>query len=442
MLLVLAGRLCSEVIVLNNDGAWNWLQGERAVVVHDQLIVGSVAMGRQEPDREGDIEVTSYNLKTGKIARATLHHETSPIQRGRWRDDHSSPALAVRPDGYLVAMYCTHAQAAVFHHRISLRAGDVSDWTEERTFAIDAGSRVAFPQLTLAESKSGPQGKLLLFFRGLENRGMPSLAHSDDGGVSWAVDGVFLQLSAKVTPYVKYASDEHGTVHLAFTDGHRVDFNNGVFHATYHDGQFWRSNGERIAAFAEGISSTRQPTEIFRANPDSVAMISDMALDSNGQPHVVYSVQINTRPLRPRPIGADHRYRYARWDGRVWLDREIAFAGTETHAAPDDDCTGLAAIDPQDVSVVYISTNADPVTGAPLMSAADHQRHWEIFQGITRDGGARWTWKPITRDSRFDNLRPVVPRGAVRPSPVVWLRGAMRMPKDSGLEVVTLANAP
>src|SRR5207244_2983615 len=130
--------------------------------------------------------------------------------------------------------------------------------------------------------------------------------------------------------------------------------------------------------------------EIFRANADSVAMISDLALDGQGRPCVVYSVQMNTRPLRPRPIGADHRYRYARWDGERWRDREIAFAGTETHDAPDDDCTGLAALDPQDANVIYISTNADPVTGATLVSTADGKRHWELFRGATRDGGEHW----------------------------------------------------
>jgi hypothetical protein len=178
---------------------------------------------------------------------------------------------------------------------------------------------------------------------------------------------------------------------------------------------------------------------VFRANADSVAMISDLELDRDGRPCVVYSVQMNTRPLRPRPVGADHRYRYARWTGNAWQDFELAHAGTETHDAPDDDCTGLGAIDPNDVDVVYISTNSDPVTGEPLVSRADRRRHWEIMRGRTHDGGRSWTWEAITRDSTTDNLRPLVPPGSTRASPVVWLRGAMRMPKDSALEVVTLA---
>jgi hypothetical protein len=300
---------------------------------------------------------------------------------------------------------------------------------------------VTFPQLGHLSSENDGRGRTLGFFRGLNNRLMPSWAHSEDLGQTWITGGVLLSLPTKVTPYVKYAGDGRSTIHVAFSDGHRVDFNNAISHAYYRDGQLWRSDGARIGAMSDGITSLGQATEIFRANKDSVAMISDLAVGPDGNPCVVYSVQMNTRALRPRPIGADHRYRYARWNGRTWLDYEIAFAGTETHDAPDDDCTGLAAIDPQNVNVVYIASNAEPTTGAPLISAADQKRHWEIFHGMTADGGATWTWKPITRDSTSDNLRPIVPAGATSASPLVWLRGAMRMPKDSALEVVTIDSA-
>lgn len=428
--------------MLNDDGAWNWLQDERAVVVGERVIVASVAMGHRDAARTGDIDVVSYDRRTGKIFRSVLHHETTDVRRRQWQDDHSSPALLVRPDGRIVAMYAIHAQGPDFRFRISREPGDATAWGDEQTFATAPGSRVAFPCLVYLAAENEGRGRLLEFFRGLNNRGMPSLAHSDDGGQSWTADGVFLQLPAKVTPYVKYAGDGRATVHFAFTDGHRVDFNNGVFHASYRDGQLWRSDGARIATLADGMTSTRQATEVYRANPDSVAMISDLALDRDGRPCLVYSVQRNTRPLRPRPIGADHRYRYARWDGHGWRDFEIAFAGTETHDAPDDDCTGLAAIDPRDVNVVYVSTNADPVTGEPLVSRTDRKRHWEIFRGATPDGGATWNWRAVTRDSTADNLRPIVPVGAVGASPLLWLRGSMRMPKDSTLEVVTLASSP
>ena len=108
------------------------------------------------------------------------------------------------------------------------------------------------------------------------------------------------------------------------------------------------------------------------------------------------------------------------------------------HAAKDDDCTGLIALDPADVNTVYISTDVDPVTGAPLISATDQKRHWEIFRGRTADGGAKRTWTALTKDSARDNIRPVIPPGMGKRTAVIWLRGVMRLPDDYEFEVVGL----
>ena len=76
----------------------------------------------------------------------------------------------------------------------------------------------------------------------------------------------------------------------------------------------------------------------------------------------------------------------------------MAFAGTRLYAG-EDDYTGLAAIDPDDPDVVFVSTDADPETGMPLVSNADGQRHHESFRGQSADGGRSWTWRAITRNS-------------------------------------------
>jgi hypothetical protein len=100
----------------------------------------------------------------------------------------------------------------------------------------------------------------------------------------------------------------------------------------------------------------------------------------------------------------------------------MGYAGTRLYAG-EDDYTGLAAIDPQDPEVVVISTNADPVTGVPLVSKADGKRHWELFRGRTEDGGAKWKWEAITRDSTRDHLRPVIPSNPGGKRIVLWLAG-------------------
>jgi hypothetical protein len=99
---------------------------------------------------------------------------------------------------------------------------------------------------------------------------------------------------------------------------------------------------------------------------------------------------------------------------------------------------GEVALVPGDPTRLFISTNADPSTGAPLVSATDGKRHWEIFRGEATDGGRNWRWQAVTRDSTADNLRLVVPRTDGRDELLLWLRGRYRAYTDYDLEVVGL----
>lgn len=100
------------------------------------------------------------------------------------------------------------------------------------------------------------------------------------------------------------------------------------------------------------------------------------------------------------------------------------------------DYTGNITLDPDEPDTVYISTNAEPKSGAPLISRVDGKRHYEIFKGTTRDGGAAWSWTPITTDSSADNLRPIVPAGSGESAVLLWLRGTYRTYTDYNLAVV------
>lgn len=166
----------------------------------------------------------------------------------------------------------------------------------------------------------------------------------------------------------------------------------------------------------------------------------ELAPDS-GLPVTVFSVQRGGAAYRGKRAaegdGADHRYHYARFDGSRWAEHEMAHAGSRLYAG-EDDYTGLAAIDPQDPSVVVISTNADPATGAPLVSRADGKRHWELFRGRTEDGGATWKWQALTRDSRRDHLRPVIPPNPGGKRIILWLAGDFKSFTDYRLDVCAL----
>ena len=166
-------------------------------------------------------------------------------------------------------------------------------------------------------------------------------------------------------------------------------------------------------------------TRIYQGGPSNVAWMTDFHLDAQGRPVVLFTTQRDGAGLPRGHGGMDHRFHYAWWDGKRWVEHEIAYAGKRLYAG-EDDYTGLGAIDPQDTRVVYISTDADPETGQPLISAADGNRHHEIFRGAKPNGDTKWQWTAMTANSTMDNLRPVVPVWNGPRAALVWMRGAYR----------------
>ena len=238
-------------------------------------------------------------------------------------------------------------------------------------------------------------------------------------------------------PFATPAAYGAGTVHLVYTEGHPRNFDNSLYHAFYRGGTLHRSDGSAAHPLAEGLRDPVEGTRIFQGDAANVAWVTDLELDAQGRPFVAYSVQKDSAGLPPGQGGSDHRYRLANWTGERWEDREIAFAGTRLYAG-EDDYTGGVALVPGDPTRVFLSTDADPATGAPLVSAADGKRHWEVFRGTTPDEGRTWRWQAVTRNSTADNLRPIVPRTEDRRELLLWLRGRYRSYTDYGLEVVGL----
>ena len=100
-----------------------------------------------------------------------------------------------------------------------------------------------------------------------------------------------------------------------------------------------------------------------------------------------------------------------------WHHEEIAYAGRRLYAS-EDDYSGLGALDPNNPNVLYISTDADPVKGTPLISTADGKRHYELFRG-DRGANGKWTFTPFTRNSTLRQSAPADPElegSAGRPS--------------------------
>jgi hypothetical protein len=402
----------NKIIIFNDNGGWCWFQDERAIINNNKLIFGSIAdaSGTGGGTRDGDAEVTTYDLTTSSLTRFLLHDALDS-------DDHASPAFMVRPDGKILAVYATHGHDSLVRYRISTNPGDTSSWGAEQTFNVNSNYGATYSNVYRLSST----GITYNFYRGQDYN--PNVLYSSDDGASWSIAGRLIRTAAGTRPYAKYASNNTDKIWFIYTDGHPRDMITNLYCAYLQNDIIYNSYGVQIGVLNTIDSSGIAPsagTKIFNADSTHRAWCADMQLDAQGRPVVAYSVRIGTVD-----IYNDHRYRYARWTGTQWNDYEIAYAGQCLYTA-ENDYTGLISLNPSDTNTVYISTNANPVTGAALISQADGYRHYEIFKGQTDDYGASWRWTPITMDSTLDNIRPIVPMDGQHPEPLtilLWMRG-------------------
>ena len=413
--------VAAALIRLNDNGAWSWFMDPRAIVNEGKLIIGSVrAVGSNQANssdpRWGNVEVAAYDIETGKVDTTVLHPHLE-------QDDHDAPAFLVRRDGRYLAVYSMHARERRMYYRVSephnpLAWGPASVVETPGDNADYAGNNATYANLFRM-----PNGRIYNFIRAFKHD--PNYMYSDDDGSTWTYGGRWLYGKGGYSPYLKFAYDGKGTLHFVATEDHPRNFDNSLYHGYLRDGTLYHSNGKAVGTLSTSTDATIATwdfTKVFAGDPDHVAWMADIDLDRNDRPYVLFSTQNDGRGLPRGQGGMDLRYHYARWNGTAWHTEEIAYAGTRLYSG-EDDYSGLGALDPNNPDIVYISTDADPVTGAPLISGADGKRHRELFRG-ERSTSGKWTWTPFTRDSTVDNLRPVIAKWEDRRTAIVWMRGA------------------
>lgn len=417
-----ASAAIADDIQLNDNGAWSWFMDERCVVNKGWLLVGSVRSthlgmveGRALPGW-GNIELSALHLESGKTHRILLHE-------GLEQDDHNGPSLLVLPDGRFLAVYTRHS----WERRAYVRISEVDNplaWGPVKVVETPGVDHPPYggDNVTYSNLFQFGEGRIYCFFRSLGHQ--QNWMFSDDQGQTWTHGGMFLRGLDGYAPYFKYAAS-HNAIHFVGTEDHPRKFDNSVYHGFVCDGHIFQSDGKLrgpLSTTPDPSGDIREMTCVFRGDADHVAWVTDLHINAEGHPVCLFTVQKDGRGLSPGQGGMDHRFYYAVWDGSSWSAGEIAHAGSRLYSW-EDDYTGLGAIDPQDTASVYISTNADPVSGAPPTSQRDGARHHELYHGCSHDGGKSWHWTPLTSDSEADNLRPIVPIWRDPRVALVWMRG-------------------
>ena len=419
--------------LLDDNGGWCWFQDQRAIFTTDgRLLVSSAAVstGTGGDTRSGSVEITNRELATGRTWVDTLY-------RGVTSDDHNAAGLVQLPNGRIEALFTDHS-VTPYIHPTHLGPRDLS-WTRDPLIyrpeadVIDPStgltrkSGVTYSNLLFLADENGGRGRLYDFFRSHGER--PHVTWSDDNGVTWAKGGELLN---RFRAYTRYTSDGHKRIWFITTDGHPTILNGTSLYAGYiQGGRVHRSDGVDVGSVTGSVDPARL-TVVARGVPGSAAKQvdywgADIELDpATGNPVVTFS----DRHPGDSPVAGrqwTHDYFYGRWTGSTWNVSRLSAGGSELYSGPmnsQPDYTGLSAIDPADPNHVFVSTDVDPVTNRPLISAADGRPHWEISEGRSGDGGRTWSWSSVTQNSTVDNIRPIVPKPLNGNRALLWLRGS------------------
>jgi hypothetical protein len=430
----------TNFVTLVPDGAWTWFNDPRALFHQGKLYYGYVrfADGRSALNVIDPLTGVGTNLWTSTLTQA---------------DDHDNPGLLVKQDGRMLALYARHGTDQFFSYRYSTSTNPTTAaaWSGEQAIAATgAGVTYANPYQLSAEN-----GLIYNFMRNLNFN--PTVIQSTNGGTNWGTPQLLIKTgTGSIRPYVKYASNSTNRIDFLYTDGHPRDLTNSLYHLYYQGGELRKTDGVLVKDFSaipllhdngERGSVIYQYSDAPEPDPNDHiptgrAWCWEIAYQPNGDPACVFTVQ---RDMVTGTNWFDDRiyYYYGRWTGTNWQKRFIAQAGRPLYASEDDYAGGIC-LDPEDPNVIYLSSNAanpfdlSSTTAVPLRA----NERYEIYKGLTTDGGLSFTWQPVTTNSAADNLRPYIPRNHGPQRTVLWFRGAYSSFTSYACSIVGLFSAP
>ncbi|NMH86861.1 glycoside hydrolase family 88 protein [Flavivirga algicola] len=388
------------------DGGWCWYQDPRAVINNGKLVFGGLS------GQTGDVKLGVYDLKKDTVLGNVVLHEKFE------KDDHNVPALYVRPDHSILAIWAKHAHEKKHYSSIS-SPSNYLEWGERKEFVHDYKAKVGVTYMNLYHMKD--EGLLYNFFRDGPSFN-PSYITSPDHGITWGDRTHFIadEVNGRQRPYTKYLKKDENTVGIAFTDGHPRNYGNSLYYSEFKNGVFYNVDGTKIKMFNKEPLKTSEAEKIYIGSetskkPKECESVPNSAWpcivekDENNRPHIGYSLYVHNE---------DHRFRIASWNGEKWVDREIAYAGKSLYTL-ESSYTGLMAFDPTDVTRVYISTDVDPSTGK---NTGGLHEIYTAEIGID-DDVSTIKWEPITKKSKYRNIRPILVSGEGY-KVLLWLNGS------------------
>lgn len=363
---------------LTDDGAWCWFSDPRSIYHKGEkecIYTGWVTRG-------GDIVISSYNINNKE-------YNTKILAPKFQRDDHNNPSILFLPDGRLLVTFNKH-NGGMYYCR-SINPEDISEF--EPVIHHDLGSRMCYTNPVMLSEEDN---RIYVFFRSGTNW-KPGYIYSDDLGKTWSKEYTLVSKPGTTNsnrPYTKVVSDGKSSIHFAFTDGHpREENHNSIYYLKYDKGKLFDASGKVLGKMGEPVNQLDIPKIYDGVENNSRGWIWDIALDKENNPSVVYTRM---------PEETMHYYMHARWNGKEWVNSQIAFGGKDfprkqrkkEERNPEPHYSGGINIDHSNPSVIYLSKPVNDV--------------FEIFKYTLVN--EKWEEEQITKGSDKDNVRPFVVR--------------------------------
>ena len=361
-----------------SDGAWTWHQDPRAV--HDSTgrhtIAGFV-------NSNGDIGVGYHNHNTDTAGETILQNGVVEP------DDHNSPTILVRDDGYIMVFWTGHGSSFAYKS-VSMAPNDPTAFG-----AVDSFQPQSSHKYTYTYPYQKPDGTIVLFIRNVNDD--LRYSESTDGGQTWTAQGAFVsnsvssyyELSESTSPYRIDVAGYHAA---GGADSSRYD----LYHGYYDGSELYDSHGNAVGVGADITSLT----QVYDSSSGHDCQVFDVS-NVDGIPQIVFGVY---------PDYDEHLYFYADYRNGSWDYQQIVDGGMAMADGLHRQryYSGLTYLSRTNVGEVFASIGDH--TGAKIVRLS------------TDDGGTTWRSEAYTGSTR-QNMRPVCPVDAHPDAPVVWMRG-------------------
>jgi hypothetical protein len=389
-----------RIQTLSNDGAWCWFSAPGAIYRHNganEIVTGWITS-------DGTLQSAILNLENGEKQIQTVTPQMD-------KDDHANPAFVELDNKEVLMMYSKHYDQKVRVNRLTPNEGvlNFSPTVTHDIFDAEELKRYPNKRVTYANPAvlSKEKGRLYCFGRWTGFK--PNMAWSDDDGHTFSKSKVFISneiFKNTNRPYVRYCSDGQSKIHIVFTDGHpRDEATNSVYYAYYEKGAFWKADGTKICDMKDIPFEPKDATVVYKATKEKGrAWVYDIAVDKKDRPVILYARY---------PEETEHLYHYTAFDGAKWIDNQICNAGKwfpqtpEGKTEPEPHYSAGMTFYPLKPGTIYLSRNVDGI--------------FEIEKRETKDKGQSWDVTPVTQNSEYDNVRPMVPKNMKKGDKTVLL---------------------